>query len=211
MFALPKIRDARVAAVLWVALVTVGVAGRLWQPAWNVTPMAGIALVAGATFAHPLLAASVPLATLGIGNLWLPGYGDVALGVVIYAATIWPVLLGPLVRKGRFMALCGGALAHSLVFFLSTNVACWILFESYPKTLAGLGSCFVAALPFYRWMPLGDLAWTVSIAAVVSLAVRALHVDDRLQATSGGGDGGAVASGSLATRRCHGTRGQSCG
>ncbi|MBL7193911.1 MAG: hypothetical protein ISS73_08150, partial [Pirellulales bacterium] len=46
------------------------------------------------------------------------------------------------------------------------------------------------------WMPLGDLAWTVSIAAVVSLAVRALHVDDRLQATSGGGDGGAVASGS---------------
>ena len=174
MFSLPTIRDARVAAVLWVALVTVGVAGRLWQPAWNVTPMAGIALVAGATFGHPLLAASVPLATLLLSNLWLPGYGNAALGLVVFGAAIWPVVLGPVVRRGKLLALCGGALAHSLVFFVSTNFAYWMLFEGYPKTVTGLGACYAAALPFYRWMPLGDLAWTVSIAAVVSLAVRAV-------------------------------------
>jgi len=174
MFAIPKIRDARLVAVLWVALVTLGVAGRLWQPAWNVTPMAGIALVAGAAFGSPLLAASVPLASLAIGNLGLPDYGNAALGLVVYAATIWPVLLGPLVRSGRLAALCGGAVAHSLVFYLSTNFACWLLFESYPKTMAGLGACFAAALPFYRWMPVGDLVWTVSIAAGVSLLVRSL-------------------------------------
>jgi hypothetical protein len=194
MFALPKIRDARVAAVLWVALVTIGVAGRLWQPAWNVTPMAGIALVAGATFANPLLAASAPLATLAIGNLWLPGYGDAILGVVVYAATVWPVLLGPLVRKGRLFALCGGALAHSVVFFLTTNLACWVLFEGYPKTAAGLGACFVAALPFYRWMPVGDLAWTVSIAAGVSLAVRALRLEEDMQRAVVGGNSESLAA-----------------
>ena len=33
----------------------------------------------------------------------------------------------------------------------------------YPHTAAGLVECFVAALPFYRWMAVGDLAWTVAI------------------------------------------------
>jgi hypothetical protein len=174
MFALSKVRDARVATVLWFALVTVGVAGRLWQPAWNVTPMAGIALVAGATFGNPLMAATVPLVSLAISNLLLPGYGSAALGIVVYAATIWPVLLGPLVRKRRLLALCGGAMAHSLVFYLTTNFACWLLFEGYPRTAEGLAACYVAALPFYRWMPVGDVVWAVSLAAVVAGALRAV-------------------------------------
>ena len=172
MFALSKVRDARVGAVLWVALVAVGVAGRLWQPAWNVTPMAGIGLVAGATLANPLLAASVPLAALLVSNLWLPGYGNAALGLVVVAASVWPVLLGPLVRRGRLVALCGGALAHSLVFFVTTNFACWVLFEGYPKTAEGLLACFVAALPFYRWMPVGDLAWAIGLGGVVAFSLR---------------------------------------
>ena len=46
---------------IWVVLVAVGTLGRLWQPGWNITPMAGIALAAGAVFPHPLVAASVPL------------------------------------------------------------------------------------------------------------------------------------------------------
>lgn len=190
MFTLTKVRDARVAAVLWVALVTLGVAGRLWQPTWNVTPMAGIALVAGATFGNPVAAASVPLVSLAIGNLVLPGYGSVALGVVVYAATIWPVLLGPLVRRGRVAALCGGALAHSLVFYVTTNFACWLLFDGYARTAEGLVACYVAALPFYRWMPLGDVAWAVGLGAGVSLALRALDRQGVAATTDGTTAGG---------------------
>lgn len=190
MFTLTKVRDARVAAVLWVALVAVGVAGRLWQPTWNVTPMAGVALVAGATFANPLMAATVPLVSLALGNLLLPGYGSVALGLVVYAATIWPVLLGPVVRKGRLAALCGGALAHSLVFYVTTNFACWLLFEGYPRTMEGLTACFVAALPFYRWMPVGDIAWAVGLGGCVAFALRVVSRDtapDRGQGSTVGG------------------------
>jgi hypothetical protein len=186
MFALSKVRDARVATVLWFALVTVGVAGRLWQPAWNVTPMAGVGLVAGATFASPLLAATVPLAALAISNLFLPGYGSVTLGVVVYAASVWPVLLGPLVRKGRLAAVCGGALGHSVVFYLTTNFACWLLFEGYPKTAEGLGACYVAALPFYRWMPVGDLAWAVGLTACAAAALRAVTGESVVASSQGG-------------------------
>jgi hypothetical protein len=190
MFTLTKVRDARVAAVLWVALVTLGVAGRLWQPTWNVTPMAGIALVAGATLGNPLMAASVPLVSLAIGNLLLPGYGSVMLGLVVYAATIWPVLLGPLVRKGRVVALCGGALAHSLVFYLTTNFACWLLYDGYARTVDGLVACYVAALPFYRWMPMGDVVWAVALAAGVSLALRMAAGEGVVQNSEGNTAGG---------------------
>ena len=150
---------------VWFVLVAVSVAGRLWQPAYNVTPLAGAAIAAGAVFPNPLVAATVPLAALFISNLALPGYGTSAGGLVmaavIYAACAWPVLLGGLVRNGRFLSIAGGALASSLVFFLSTNFAHWCLSHDYPHTVAGLLACYTAGLPFYRWMPVGDVAWSL--------------------------------------------------
>lgn len=153
-------------AMVWFVLVAVAVVGRVWQPTWrgetlwNVTPMAGVALAAGSIFSQPLLAATVPVAALAISNLLLPGYESMAMAAVVFAATAWPVLLGRFVRSGRWMAIIGGALASSLVFFLATNLAYWWLMADYPHTAAGLLECFVAALPFYRWMPVGDVAWT---------------------------------------------------
>lgn len=167
-----------VLAAVWIALVAVGVAGRLWQPGWNVTPMAGVALAAGAVFPHPIVAASVPLAALAIGNLFLPEYGSVVMAAVVYAATIWPVVLGRLVlRSGdrRWLSLAGSALASSLVFFLTTNLAHWWLTSDYPHTAAGLVACYVAALPFYRWMPVGDLAWAAVVFATLSAALAAVR------------------------------------
>jgi hypothetical protein len=169
---LSTVSDARLAAILWLALVAVGVAGRTWQPGWNVTPMAGVSLVAGAVSSNPLVAATVPAAALAISNLWLPTYGSDVLALVVFAAMIWPVLLGPLVRRGQAMALVGGALAHSLVFYLSTNLAHWLLTNDYPRTAAGLVACYVAALPFYRWMPVGDVVWTLVVAAGVTAVLR---------------------------------------
>ena len=151
---------------VWFVLVAVSVAGRLWQPAFNVTPLAGAAIAAGAVFPNPLVAATVPLAALSISNLALPGYGTSAgslvMAAVIYAACAWPVLLGGFVRNGRFLSIAGGALASSLVFFLSTNFAHWCLSSDYPHTVAGLLACYAAGLPFYRWMPVGDVAWSLA-------------------------------------------------
>ena len=151
---------------VWFVLVAVSVAGRLWQPAFNVTPLAGAAIAAGAAFPNPLVAVTVPLAALSISNLVLPGYGTSAgslmMAAVIYVACAWPVLLGGMVRNGRLVSIAGGALASSLVFFLSTNFAHWCLSNDYPHTVAGLLACYTAGLPFYRWMPVGDVAWSLA-------------------------------------------------
>ena len=167
-------------AVVWLALVALAVAGRLWQPTWNgeqlwhATPLAAVALAAGFLFANPLVAASVPLAALALSNLVLPGYGSLGVAAVVYAATAWPVLLGTCGVLGqdrpRWLAVVGGSLATSLVFFLSTNLAHWAFMADYPRTMAGLGECFVAALPFYRWMPVGDAAWTLTTFGLIVAA-----------------------------------------
>jgi hypothetical protein len=167
-------------AVVWLALVALAVAGRLWQPTWNgeqlwhATPLAAVALAAGFLFANQLVAASVPLAALALSNLVLPGYGSLGVAAVVYAATAWPVLLGTCGVLGqdrpRWLAVVGGSLATSLVFFLSTNLAHWAFMADYPRTMAGLGECFVAALPFYRWMPVGDAAWTLATFGLIVAA-----------------------------------------
>lgn len=168
------------AVAVWVALVALATAGRLWQPSWNgeplwnVTPLAGVALLAGFLFSNPLMAASVPLAALAVSNLVLPGYGNLGVAAVVYAASSWPALVGATGLLGRdsprWVAVIGSALASSLVFFFSTNIAHWLFVGGYPLTAAGLGECLVAALPFYRWMPAGDAAWAVGLFAVATAA-----------------------------------------
>jgi hypothetical protein len=94
------------------------------------------------------------------------------MAVVVYAALAWPSLLGGVIRRQGWLAIFGGSLAASLVFFLSTNLAHWALSQQYPHTLAGLGACYVAALPFYRWMPVGDLVWTATLFAGLAFLSR---------------------------------------
>lgn len=173
--------------VAWGCLVAVAVVGRLWQPSWNgeplwnVTPLAAVALAAGTLFPNVAVAASVPLTALALTNLALPGYGDLAMAAVVYAAFAWPVLLGGVLRRAagrgfvsRWATRAGGSLASSLVFFVTTNLACWGLSDGlYPRTSAGLSACFTAALPFYRWMPVGDLVWTGVVFGAMALASRA--------------------------------------
>jgi hypothetical protein len=178
---------------VWFVLVAVSVVGRLWQPAWNVTPLAGAAIAAGVAFPSLLVAASVPLTALAVSNLVLPGYGvhdwkGLVMVAVIAVALAWPVLIGRLSRSGRLTALVGGALASSLVFYLATNFAHWLLTDQYPHSAEGLLACYVAALPFFRWMPVGDVLWTLALvgglAASRATAPAAESIPERPASTA---------------------------
>jgi len=177
--------SAALLVVAWLFLVAVAVVGRAWQPAAHVTPLAAVALAAGAFFPSTIVAASVPVVALAIGNLFLPGYGSLVMAAVVYAALSWPVVLGRIGLLGgagrgtRWGNVVGGALASSLVFFFATNVAHWLLTDMYPRTAAGLVACLTAALPFHRWMPVGDVAWSL---AIFGLMAGMMAVGDALAA-----------------------------
>lgn len=179
-------RSGLAMAAAWFVLLAVAVVGRMWRPEWNgtplwnVTPLAAVALAAGSLFPRRLVAASVPLAALAISNLFEPGYGNLGIAAVVYAASAWPALIGRLVNRGRWAAVVGGAAASAVVFFLTTNLAHWFFIGGYPRTMAGVVECYVAALAHFR--PLGDVAWSlvlfagiVAVAAADDLLARRWH------------------------------------
>lgn len=60
-------------------------------------------------------------------------------------------LLGHQMLSGRPSALrvAGGVMASATSFFILSNFAVWMGSAMYAHTVAGLGACYVAAIPFY--------------------------------------------------------------
>ena len=174
--------SSRAKIALWFALVAVGICGRLWQPAYNVTPFAAIGLAAGSLFGISLAAATVPIVALVISNMALPGYGSTVMAIVVYVSLACPVLFGSLVQRQGWVAVLGGSLASSLIFFTTKNFATWALSELYPHTLSGLTTCYIAALPFYRWMPVGDAVWSISLFSTLVAVGRIQQLVQPVQA-----------------------------
>ena len=89
-----------------------------------------------------------------------------------YAAAM---VLGQILIKAKTTTVRVGAAAllGPTSFFLLSNYAVWAGGGMYPKTMGGLGACFVAALPFYR----NDVISTALVCAVafgVPVLVRRL-------------------------------------
>jgi len=74
------------------------------------------------------------------------------------------MVLGQILLRSKttFARVAAGALLGPTSFFLISNYAVWAGGAMYPRTLGGLGACFVAALPFYR----NDLIATALVAGV---------------------------------------------
>jgi hypothetical protein len=156
-----KAKNSTLASV-WLVL---GVLARLLPHPANVTPMTSISLFGGSelgrgralllTFAT--LVASDLLLALAMGY---PAFG--AWTFFTYTGFAAMVLAGSLL-KGKKSAgrTIGLLLASSLGFWLWTNFGVWATGSHgmYPRTIEGLGACYMAALPFLRNALVGDLAW----------------------------------------------------
>ncbi|MEN0110001.1 MAG: DUF6580 family putative transport protein [Planctomycetota bacterium] len=157
-------------------LVAIALVGRLGQPDWNVTPLAAVALLAGYAMPSRRLAIAVPLVALTASNLVLPAYHTLAVGVAVYASFAAAALLGRLLRRpaasrgvGLMRAVTLSA-APAVLFFVVTNFAVWASMAMYPHTPAGLADCYAAALPFFRKMLAGDVAYTAVLLASAAAA-----------------------------------------
>ena len=70
-------------------------------------------------------------------------------------------------------AILGSSLAGSVLFFIVTNFGVWTFSAvTYPHTLAGLASCYVAAIPFFRNTVIGDLVYVTSLFGAFELGLR---------------------------------------
>jgi hypothetical protein len=148
----------------------------------NMTPIAAMALFGGAYFAAKRTAFLVPLAAMYLSDLAL-GFFVYDFGwfhpfmPFVYASFAVTVCLGLLIRRRLNLLTVGGAaLTSSVLFFIVTNFGVWLVGNLYPKTLAGLVSCYVAAIPFFRNTLAGDAIYTLVLFGGFALAQRFVPV-----------------------------------
>lgn len=138
---------------------------RLLPHPWNATPLGAMFLFSGATFRGKKESLLVPFAALLVSdiavNRFLYGGKPAWFSPWTWSAFLLIGLIGWALRERiSFRGVAAAALVGSVSFFLITNFGVWAAGAMYPRTGAGLATCFWAALPFFRETLLGDLAYT---------------------------------------------------
>lgn len=84
--------------------------------------------------------------------------------VTTWAWYLAVMALGHILLNSRttFVRVAAGVVLGPTSFFVVSNYAVWAAGGMYPRTMAGLGACYAAAVPFYR----NDLASTAIVAAL---------------------------------------------
>ena len=146
----------------WLAygLIVMGVVSRLVPHPPNVTPLMAIALFGGTHLAKRW-AVLLPLLIVVISDAVI-GWHDTVLwswGAFFLTGTLaWWVRSRPTPAR-----ILSGALIGSGLFFVITNFGVWAVGHLYPRTVAGLWQCYLAALPFFRNSLIGDLVYTAAL------------------------------------------------
>jgi drug/metabolite transporter (DMT)-like permease len=146
------------------AIVGLAALSRLLPHPPNVTPIAAMALFAGAHFRDRKVAFLLPIAAMFLS--------DLALGFAVYGATLLKsqpavylsmlitVVIGRLIRNKRSVSkIAAATFANAVIFYVVTNFSVWAGDPLYPKTWTGLIACYTAALPFFRNSLIGDFSF----------------------------------------------------
>lgn len=162
---------------LMAGLVFGAAALRLLPHPPNFTPVAAIALFGGAHFSRKFWAFAVPLAAMLVSDAVMEvttGHGFTSGMPVIYATFAAIVGMGILIRNRRtqLLPVAGAAVASAVLFYLTTNFAVWAAGQIYPKTLAGLVACYVAAIPFFGPTLASDLFYSAVLFGGFAWAER---------------------------------------
>ncbi len=150
--------------------VVIAAAVRFMPHPWHFTPIAASLLFFGAYrsrreiwFPVILLAASDVFLNKFIYHY--PLSWDLLVTWLWYAGLIF--FANGLRRHLKPRWIMGSALAASVSFYLLSNFAVWAAYDDmYPKTFAGLITCYTMAVPYFRGTLAGDLFFTAVLFAV---------------------------------------------
>jgi hypothetical protein len=136
----------------------IGIVSRLAPHPWNMTSVGAMSVFSGAKLGIKK-AWIITLITLLITDL-VKGLHPVMWAT--YGAFLVAAVIGKYVaRKTTILSAAGAVLLSSILFFLITNFAVWLIPNSvYPKTLTGLFDCYMMAIPFFRNSLFGDALYS---------------------------------------------------
>lgn len=140
----------------------------------NFTPIFAMALFGGAYLSKKKMAFILPLAAMLISDLFI---GFHSLMLVVYGSIALITALGFLLKnRVRPSTVIGASLLGSLIFYLISNFAVWAMFDTYPLTIAGLGTSYVVGLPYLKNSILSGLFYSALMFGSFELAKRKFPV-----------------------------------
>ena len=136
----------------------------------NFTPIGAMALFSGAYLGRRgVVAFAAPLGALFLSDLVLGFYRGMP---TVYFSVALVVIIGWLsLKRVSALRIGGAAVASSVLFFMITNLGMWLFSGFYPRTLAGLEACYVAAIPFFQNTVAGDLFYAALLFGGFKIAV----------------------------------------
>lgn len=154
-----------------VLLVLFAALSRLIPHLPNFTPIGAMALFGAAYFSNRIVAFAIPLISLWISDLLLNNiiYSIYFDGFVwfhsgfywSYGSIILIGFIGHFILKMiKFKNVILASLSASLLFFIVSNFGVWMSGFLYTKDFAGLVTCYVAGVPFFGNMIMGDLFYS---------------------------------------------------
>jgi len=148
-------------------MITIGVLSRLLPHPPNFTSMNAIALFAAFYLESRWLSFAIVVATLLLSDLILGFYPTMSF---VYLSFGLIVLIGSKLKNISFKKITFTSFATSFLFYIVTNFGDWLTLSLYPKTVHGLGICYVAAIPFFATQLLGDVTYGLLLFGLFELS-----------------------------------------
>jgi hypothetical protein len=164
-------------------LTVLGAIARLLPHPPNFAPVGATSVFAGARLPR-WQAYLVPMALLAVTDPILsPLYGFKPYTKYLlfsYASFLISVWLGRRLRNTESVSrIAAITVVNSIQFFLITNFGSWLWFQAYPRTAAGLASCYVAAIPFFGWTLASDILYTGVLFGLYAWLSRTVATSER--------------------------------
>jgi len=130
-----------------------------------------------------------PLALLILADIYLTTqkYGQSVTWEegIIWAWYLGAFFLGSLLKdRVKPLYVGGAALGSALSFFLISNFGVWLAGYLYPRTLSGLATCYVAAIPFFGRGLASDLLFSAIFFGLPVLVTNYLQTPAHSRAAS---------------------------
>lgn len=167
------------------ALIAFVVASRFLPHMPNLSPLGAIALFGGAQFEKRWQAFLVPLLSVFVSDLVLNNliYAHYYESFVLfydgfywqYATYALTVILGAVsLQKGGWLRILTASSGSAVLFFVISNFGVWAGGTIYTMDAAGLLSCYVAAIPFFKGTLIGNVGYSAVLFSAFALAERSL-------------------------------------
>lgn len=149
---------------------------RLFPHPHNFTALGAMAVFGGSVIKNKKLAFLLPLGALLLSDICLQLFTTTKgfYGITqyfVYAAFLIITALATFMQKRSVANIALAAVWSGFIFFIISNLGVWISSTTYPKSLAGLGACYAAAIPFYKNEIFGNFVLNSIMGNIFYLAI----------------------------------------